>query len=196
MNDKKGPDWKKYNDQYTELNEKLEQLVAEIPLKKEFKWGGDVYTYKGKNVLAFSGFKNHFSLWFYNGVFLEDKHKVLINANESKTKALRQWRFKTIEDLDEDRVRAYMKEAIQIAEEGKELPKMKGEAKPIPALLKEALNQDIELKKNFESLSKSCQREYCEYIDEAKKEQTKINRLEKIKPMILERKGLNDKYKK
>jgi uncharacterized protein YdeI (YjbR/CyaY-like superfamily) len=35
-----------------------------------------------------------------------------------------------------------------------------------------------------------------EYINEAKQEKTKANRLEKIKPMILSNIGLNDKYRK
>jgi len=33
------------------------------------------------------------------------------------------------------------------------------------------------------------------YIDEAKQEKTKTTRLEKIKELILQNKGLNDKYK-
>jgi uncharacterized protein YdeI (YjbR/CyaY-like superfamily) len=39
------------------------------------------------------------------------------------------------------------------------------------------------------------QREYCEYISEAKRDATKLKRLEKIIPMIIEGVGLNDKYK-
>ena len=39
------------------------------------------------------------------------------------------------------------------------------------------------------------QREYCEYIATAKRDPTKLSRLEKIKPMILNGTGLHDKYK-
>ena len=35
-----------------------------------------------------------------------------------------------------------------------------------------------------------------EYLNDAKQEKTTINRLEKIKPMILSNIGLNDKYRK
>jgi len=34
-----------------------------------------------------------------------------------------------------------------------------------------------------------------EYISEAKREETKMKRLDKITPLILEKKGLYDKYK-
>ena len=42
----------------------------------------------------------------------------------------------------------------------------------------------------------SQKREYAEYIIEAKKRETKIKRIVKIIPMIVEGKGLNDKYRK
>ena len=38
-------------------------------------------------------------------------------------------------------------------------------------------------------------KEYAAYVIEAKREETKVKRLEKIKPMILEGIGLNDKYR-
>ncbi|WP_245625567.1 YdeI/OmpD-associated family protein [Flagellimonas eckloniae] len=38
-------------------------------------------------------------------------------------------------------------------------------------------------------------KEYCEYINEAKQEKTKIKRLEKIIPMIEKGIGLNDAYR-
>jgi len=189
------PDWKKYNDQYADLTEKLVQLVNETDLVKEFKWGGDIYTYNNKNVLAFSGFKHHFSLWFHNGVFLEDKEGVLMSANIEKTKGLRQWRFKSIEDFNEDLVRKYIKEAIQIAKDGLELTSVKLPPKEPEGLLKDALSNDSTFKKAFQKLTPGRQKDYIEYIEEAKQEKTKITRLEKIKPMILDGKGLNDKYK-
>ncbi|WP_413512665.1 hypothetical protein [Myroides odoratus] len=37
-------------------------------------------------VVAVGRFKNHFSIWFYKGVFLQDTHSKLINAQEGKTK--------------------------------------------------------------------------------------------------------------
>ena len=65
----------------------------------------------------------------------------------------------------------------------------------IPSLLKEAFIEDEQLFEKFSSLGPSCQREYAEYIAEAKQEKTKLSRLEKCIPMIKEKKGLNDKYK-
>ena len=39
------------------------------------------------------------------------------------------------------------------------------------------------------------QREYCDFIADAKREETKLKRLDKVIPMILKSIGLNDKYR-
>jgi uncharacterized protein YdeI (YjbR/CyaY-like superfamily) len=44
-------------------------------------------------------------------------------------------------------------------------------------------------------LSPGKQRDYCEHIELAKQEKTKLARIEKIKPMLLKGIGLYDKYK-
>ncbi|MGV0940562.1 DUF1801 domain-containing protein [Empedobacter sp. ULE_I140] len=196
MKDQKAEEWTIYNGNWAEANEKIQQVVNETELVKEFKWGGDIYTFNKKNVLAFSGFKNHFALWFHNGVFLKDQYKVLVNANEEKTKALRQWRFNSADEIDVEKVREYVLEAIQLVKDGKEIKPQKSVPKEVDGILKETLNQNNKLFTSFKALTSGRQKEYIEYIDEAKQEKTKISRIEKIKPMILEGKGLNDKYRK
>ena len=54
-----------------------------------------------------------FTLWFFNGAFLKDKKKHLINANEGVTKSLRQWRFTSKEEINEKEILAYILEAIE-----------------------------------------------------------------------------------
>ena len=71
----------------------VKAIIRKTGLIPVIKWGAEVYTYNGQNVLSAGGFKSHFTIWFYKGVFLKDKYKVLVNASEGKTKSLRQWRF-------------------------------------------------------------------------------------------------------
>lgn len=87
--------------QWSEELSKLKTILNKSGLETAFKWGIDVYTYNGKNIVSCAGFKNHFTLWFYNGVFLKDLDSVLENAQKGKTKSLRQWRFTSIEEIDE-----------------------------------------------------------------------------------------------
>ena len=48
---------------------------------------------------------------------------------------------------------------------------------------------------SFRNLRKGLQREYAEYIAAAKRDETKLLRLQKILPMIMTGVGLNDKYR-
>lgn len=141
------------------------------------------------------GFKNHYALWFHQGVFLKDKSSMLVNAQEGKTKAMRQWRFEEDDSIDEDLVLYYIEEAIQNCRDGKEVKVKRKVGVTIPPLLRETLKQNSKLNIAFKALTPGKQREYAEYIGEAKREETRQGRLLKITPMILEGKGLHDKYK-
>jgi len=195
LKNKKGPNWHVHNNKWTDAEEFMQQLIVKTNLEKTFKWGTDVYTFKGKNVIAWGGFKDFFSLWFYNGVFLSDPYQVLISASEGKTKALRQWRFKKAIEMDEKKILKYINEAMQTIVDGKEIKSEKTSGPILNGILKEALDQNSNLKTAFNQLTKGKQKEYIEYIADAKLEKTKETRLAKIKLLILEGKGLNDKYK-
>lgn len=172
----------------------LRKLMNSTELKETVKWGMPTYTINNKNVAGLGAFKSYVGIWFFQGVFLSDKHKRLINAQEGTTKGMRQWRFESFEEIDDKLIIQYTEEAIANQKAGKEI---KLEKKPlvIPAELQHALNEDGILNQNFQDMSLSCRREYTEYIAEAKRDETKQKRLEKIIPMILNQVGLNDKYK-
>lgn len=189
--------WHQYRDSWPEAAEIMQNIVSRFTeLRKEFKWGTDIYTFQGKNVIGWGGFKNFFSIWFYNGVFLEDKEKVLVTASEGKTKALRQWRFTDAVQMDEKKITAYVAEALQVAKDGKEIKPEKSVPLKPEGLLSEHLQADPTFLQAFERLTPGKQKEYIEYINEAKQEKTRLTRLEKIKPMVSEGKGLHDKYKR
>lgn len=196
LEDKAAPKWNSYRSDWLECEEIMQQIIAKTALQKELKWGMYIYTYNGKNVVGWGGFKHFFSVWFYNGVFLEDREKVLITASDGKTKALRQWRFTDAKEMDENKILAYIQESIQTIKDGKEIRSEKAAPKKPDGLLKTAIDKDAVLQKAFKKLSPGKQREYIEYIRGAKQETTKAIRLEKIIPMILAGQGLNDKYRK
>ena len=175
----------------------LREIALTTELEETVKWGAPVYTIKNKNVLGIMAFKSHFGLWFFNGVFLSDPENVLENAQEGKTKAMRHWKFTNVEGLDKSLIREYLQEAIENQKRGLTVkPEKKSSSIVIPDLLKKALTDKSMLLEKFEGLSPYKQREYCEYIDTAKQEKTKLSRLEKILPMIEEGIGINDKYRK
>jgi len=174
----------------------LRNIINTSELKEEVKWGAPAYTLNKKIVLGLGAFKNHMGIWFHQGVFLKDVQQKLVNAQEGKTKALRQWRIEKGYDIDKNMVLAYVQEAIENSLAGKEVKHdRKKKTLNLPPLLKTALVSDSKLAESFYTLSPGKQRDYAEHIDSAKREATKQSRLEKIIPMILEGKGLHDKYK-
>ena len=174
---------------------RLRKILNSTDLQETVKWGGPCYRVHGKNVVGMLAFKSYFGLWFFQGALLTDKRKVLINAQAGKTKALRQWRFKTKEEIDVRLVKAYVNEAIDLQKRGLEIKADRSKKVEIPRQLKQVLKQNKEANTSFHQLTKGKQREYVDYIADAKREETKIKRLGKIIPMIIAGKGLNDKYR-
>ena len=184
------------HDNFSEELTFLRDIINSTEMEETLKWSAPVYTINDKNVVGLGAFKNHFGIWFFNGVFLKDEQNLLVNAQEGKTKALRQMRFSLINDINKHTVLHYVKEAITNQKAGKEIkPDRTKKETIIPIELQQALDNDLNYAEAFDILSLGKQREYCEHITTAKRDATKLSRLEKIKPMILSGVGLHDKYK-
>ncbi len=181
---------------FKEALNQIRAVLLATELSEDYKWNSPVYTLDGKNVAGLARFKHHFGIWFFNGALLKDEQNVLHNAQEGKTKGLRQMRFEHLGEIDFNLLRNYVDEAIQNQKEGKEIkaaPAVK--QVKIPQELKTAFDENPELESAFNNLTPGRQKDYVEHIETAKQEQTKQRRLEKIIPMILSGIGLNDKYK-
>ena len=184
----KHPDWR-------DALLKLRKLLQATELEETVKWGAPCYTLDGKNVVGIAAFKEYVGLWFHQGVFLKDPDRVLVNAQEGTTKALRQWRFADAKAIKVGRVKAYLKEAILNQRAGKAVKPDRGKPVVVPAELKAALAKRAKAKRGFAALTMGKQREYADYISSAKRDETKATRLAKILPMIEAGVGLNDKYR-
>ncbi|WP_417199495.1 YdeI/OmpD-associated family protein [Bizionia sp.] len=188
-------DYIESHEKYKEALNLLRKIILKTDLEETLKWHAPVYTWQGKNVLGLGAFKNHFGIWFFNGVFLKDDHHLLEQAQE-KTRGLRQMRFESVHDINKDAVLSYVKEAIKNQKEGKEITaSRKGKTVQIPKELEQYLKDNPTFKSAFMALTPGHQREYSDYIESAKRDATKQTRLEKMKPLVLEGKGLYDKYK-
>ncbi len=173
----------------------LHEMLLTTQLKPEIKWGAPVYTLEGKNVIGIGAFKNHYGLWFFNGALLKRNTSLLVNAQEGKTKALRQIRFEKGDEVKTSLLLPYIQEAIENQQKGREIKPDFNKELVIPDELSTALKVDKELETSFKNLTPGKQREYADYISDAKRETTKKSRIEKITPMIKNGVGLHDKYK-
>lgn len=174
---------------------RLREILQSTELEEDVKWGGPCYTYDGKNVVGIAGFKSYFGLWFHQGALLRDQKNVLINAQEGKTKTLRQWRMQTAREIKPAIIKSYVKEAIKLVKQGKQVAPARKEPFVVPAELMKALRSNKTAGNKFNSLRLGLQREYADYVADAKREETKLRRIEKILPMIGAGAGLHDKYR-
>ncbi len=173
----------------------LREMAISCDLEEGIKWLQPIYMWNGKNVLSIGAFKDFITIWFHQGVFLSDPLQVLINVQEGKTVGLRHWRFTSLEDINEKMIVAYIEEAKRNSDDGLEIkPEKKGPVE-MPELLQVALNNDKELAQQYNNFSVSKQNEFKEYIRNAKRAATKESRLKKIKSLIIDGIGLNDKYR-
>jgi len=172
----------------------LRSVLLSTDLAETMKWGMPTYTINNKNVIGLGAFKSYCGLWFFQGSYLKDTHNVLQNAQEGKTKAMRQWRFNSNSRIDLKLLRSYITESIDNEIKGLRIKAIKRPLVIAPELNK-VLSENKKLGKLFNELNLTKKREFSDYISEAKKQETKIKRLNKITPMILKSIGLHDKYK-
>ena len=175
--------------------QRLREIILQTGIEEGVRWGVPAYLHKGKIVLGIAGFKKHFAVWFHQGALLKDKKGFLVNAQEGRTKAMRQWRHTSAKDIKARYLKAYVKEAMALVEEGKEIKANRNKKLELPAELADAFKKNKKAQAAFKKLTPGKQREYANHVADAKREATKIKRIEKILPMIESGIGLYDKYK-
>ncbi len=195
---------KKYKsvDQYVQSAEhwseeikRLREILQSTGLDETLKWSTPCYTHNGANVVGIGGFKSYFGLWFFQGTFLDDPKNVLINCQEGRTRGMRQWRMTSAKEIKPRIIKSYVKAAIELADKGIAIKPDRSKPIVIPPELKKVFDANSKAKEKFKEFTKGKRREFTDYITEAKRPETKLKRIEKILPMILDGVGLNDKYR-
>lgn len=191
-----------YIDAHLEWEKELillrELIKSNDEIGESIKWGTPIYTVNDKNVIGVAAFKSYVGIWFHQGVFLSDKKKLLINANEEKTRALRQWRFNNFEEIENSAldIISYVNEAVLNQNKGKVLKAQRNKPLIIPLVLKLKFESDPELIVLFKAFNLTEKREFVNYVAAGKKAETRAKRVDKIVPFIIQGVGLYKKYKK
>jgi uncharacterized protein YdeI (YjbR/CyaY-like superfamily) len=171
----------------------LRSILLECNLTEVIKWGKPCYTSNDKNIVIIQDFKQHCDLGFFNGASLTDLKQLLVKAGEH-TQSGRQLRFDDLEDIKKKRalIKAYVKEAIENEKKG-----IKINVEDIPAIeqvveLTTIFKKNKAFEKAFNKLTPGRQRAYHMFFAAAKQSETRISRIEKFIPRILDGKGMND----
>lgn len=171
----------------------LRAIVLDCGLTEELKWGQPCYTLKTKNIVLIHGFKDYCALLFFKGALLKDPHGILIQQTEN-VQATRQIRFTDVREIaDVERiVKTYVYEAIEVEKAGLKVSMKKTSDFTVPEEFQAKLDGNPALKKAFEALTPGRQRAYLFYFSQAKQSKTRVARVEKHIPKILDGKGLED----
>ena len=161
-------------------------------VEETMKWSFPHFLYKGI-LCNMAAFKAHCSFGFWKGrlIFGEQQKEAMGHFR----------RITSLSDLPADKTLiGYIKEAVHLNEEG-----VKGPAKPkptqrktleVPPELRRELKKDKKASETFENFSYSHKKEYVEWITEAKREETKAERVKKTIEWLTEGKSRHWKYQK
>jgi uncharacterized protein YdeI (YjbR/CyaY-like superfamily) len=161
------------------------------------KWSFPHFEYKGI-LCSMAAFKQHCSFGFWKFSLMKDDKKLLNKVGNTDMAAFD--RISSMDDLPSDKILiAYIKEAARLNDEDIKVEKPKKPAKkelPIPPALAAALKKNKKAATTFENFAPSHRREYIEWINEAKTEDTRNRRVETTIEWVAEGKGRNWKYEK
>lgn len=163
-------------------------------VEESIKWGFPNFSYAGNILCSMASFKAHISFGFWLA------REVL--GDEISDEAMGQFgRVSSIKELPSKTVLTrYIKKAMKLNEAGVKAsrPAAKKGAKQaaivVPPELAKALARQPKVQAQFDAMSPSQRREYCEWIAEAKKPETRERRLLKAMEQIAEGKSQNWKY--
>jgi uncharacterized protein YdeI (YjbR/CyaY-like superfamily) len=167
----------------------MQRVLAGLAMTEECKWGKPTYTVEGKNVVIIQGFKEYFSLLFFQGALLKDPKKVLVQLGQ--THVARVMKFTAAKEIRAKAatIKAYVREAIAVGKSGMRMKPKKTSDYPVPGELTERLRRDPPFKRAFEALTPGRQRSYLYHFGAAKQSATRVARIEKARPAIFEGRG-------
>ncbi len=162
-------------------------LAVSPHIKEDWKWNLPNYYCNGM-ICGIWVFKTHVTLVFFQGALIDDIHNVLQSYPDNLHN--RHIKYTDIKDIDSETIKAYILQSINNNTNGIKINHIKNKTIEIPYYLKEALGHSG-LLESFENMSFSHKKEYILWIKEAKKEDTKIKRVEKTIQMLREKFGLS-----
>ncbi|MDN3669047.1 YdeI/OmpD-associated family protein [Echinicola jeungdonensis] len=173
----------------------VHQACPEV--KETIKWGMPHFMYKDEILCSMAAFKAHCAFVFWKATLMKDP--ALQENALGETAMGHLGRITALADLpsDEEMV-SYLHEAMELNEKGAKPPKKLAQKKDLqlPEDLREALSANAKAFESFENFSYTHQKEYIDWISEAKTKSTRQKRLKTAIDYMEEGKPKNWKYLK
>jgi len=180
----------------TRLRDLVHKACPEV--EEVIKWGFPNFDYKGV-FCSMAGFKQHCSFGFWKASLMNDPKGVL-QANDKGSMGNFD-RITSLKDLPSDKILLdFLRQAVELNELG---VKRKVKVTPkgsktidTPDYFEKALKKNKIAREVFEGFAYSHRKEYIQWFEEAKTEETRNKRIAQAIEWISEGKGRNWKYQK
>lgn len=171
----------------------LRKLCLASGLNEQLKWGQACYDLDGGNVVLIHGFKAYCALLFIKGALLHDPAGILVQQT-GNVQAARQIRFRGLPEIlaQQSVLEDYLSAAIAVERSGARVEMKSAAQFDVPSEFQERLTADPALARAFQALTPGRQKAYLLHFAGAKQSVTRVSRVEKHVPRILNGLGLDD----
>ena len=158
--------------------------------EETIKWGMPSFTYKGKILAGFAAFKAHATFGYWNDSML---------AQEEKSRSA-MGQFGRLTSLDDLPARATLvdltRKSMALIDAGVKPARATAKKPPfsVPQDMRAAIDAVPAAKATFDTFPPSCQREYVEWVTEAKRDETRARRFAQTVEWLAEGKKRHWKY--
>jgi len=161
-------------------------------VEETVRWSSPTFLYHGM-MCGMASFKSHCTFGFWKG-------SLVLGDNGKTADAMGNFgRIERISDLPSAKqLSGYVKKAMELNVEGVKVVRRTSPRKPLPVPpdLAAALGKNKKARAAFDAFPPSHQREYVEWVTEAKRDDTRRRRLETAMELIAEGKPRHWKYQK
>jgi uncharacterized protein YdeI (YjbR/CyaY-like superfamily) len=174
----------------TRVREMVHDACPDV--QETIKWGSPFFDYKGQMMCAIAAFKEHCALIFWKASLIDG---VPPNGDKSRGSFGRITSMKEVPS--KKRFNSFIKAAMALNDAGITVKRPKAGSKPeakVPKELASALAKNKKATAVFADFPRGQRREYCEWISEAKREETKTKRVAQAIEWIAEGKTRNWRY--
>jgi uncharacterized protein YdeI (YjbR/CyaY-like superfamily) len=161
-------------------------------VEETVKWSMPHFGYKGV-MCGMAAFKEHCAFGFWKGA-------LILGNNKAAEEAMGHFgRITSLDDLPSEKTLVgYVRKAAELNEKGIKAPgRTRPKKKPplqVPDYLTTALKENAKAKKTFENFTPTNQREYVEWLTEARRQETRQQRLKTAIDWMSQGKIRNWKY--
>lgn len=177
----------------THLRTLIHNACPEV--EEGIKWSMPFFSHRGATLCMMAAFKQHcsFRFWLYKQVLGDDADEDGMGQFGKLT---------SLQDLPSDKqLTTYLRKAMKLSEAGIKMARRKASARPPPQLPDElaallARKSHLAAKKTWAGFGPGAQREYVDWITEAKTDVTRQKRIATTLEWLSEGKQRNWKYQK